>query len=69
VTLETVGAELATTSESATMAPSSLPSFGVTSTDTVWPLSPSPAPARLSVSVSEAVPEVVLRVTPFTFQT
>src|SRR6185369_11736171 len=47
----TVDAELATVTESVAVEPSKRPSFGVTSTETVWPLSPFPAVARLNVSV------------------
>src|SRR5439155_7628644 len=45
------------------------PSFGVTSTLTVWPLLPFPVCERSSVSVSEAEAAVVLTVVPLTFQT
>ena len=69
VTEAIVGAEFATVSESDVGVPLSSPSCGVTSTVTTWPLSPSPAPERSSVSVSELEPAVVLRVAPSTFQT
>ena len=69
VTPVTVGAEFATVSESLAVGPSALPSFGVTSTLTTCPLSPLPGLERSRVSVSEADPEVVFRVTPSTFQT
>ena len=64
-----VGALLPTVPLSVAAAPSVEPSFGVTSTETVWPLSPLPACERSKVSVRLVVPEVVLHTTPLTFQT
>ena len=52
-----------------TTAPFTVPSFGVTSTDTVSPASPFPATDRSSVSVNDAVEGVVFTATPFTFHT
>ena len=52
-----------------TTAPFTVPSFGVTSTDTVSPASPFPATDRSSVSVNDAVEAVVFTATPFTFHT
>ena len=52
-----------------TTAPFTVPSFGVTSTDTVSPASPFPATDRSSVSVSDAVEAVVFTATPSTFHT
>ena len=47
---------------------STVPSFGVTVTATVWPLLPWPASDRSNVSVRDVV-VVVCCVTPSTFQT
>ena len=63
------GAVLATTTESLTVAPFTVPSFGVTSTRTVSLRLPLPATERSSVSVDAPEAAVVLTVTPFTFQT
>jgi len=68
-TVSTTGAEFATSAEAAATAPSAKVSFGVTSTVTVWPLSPWPAGPRSKVSVSELVAAVVFTAVPFTFQT
>ena len=68
VTAVIVGTEFATVTESVAVDPSAEPSFGVTSTETTCPSSPSPGPERAKVSVSAAEPAVVLRVTPSTFQ-
>jgi hypothetical protein len=64
-----VGSEFATVAESLTVEPLAAPSPGVTSTETVSPLSPWPAPERSSVSVAEAEPAVVLTTVEPTFQT
>jgi len=68
-TESTTGAEFATSAEADASVPVSVPSDGVTSTATTWPLSPLPACERSSVSTVDEVPEVVLTVVPSTFQT
>jgi len=71
--MATVGAELATATESLAVVPSKRPSFGVASTEIVSPLLPFPATERSNVSVADALVfdgDVNVRfVTPFTFQT
>jgi len=59
-----VGALSATTAEAVSTAPSAAPSFGVTSTETVWPRSPFPACERSSVA-----PVAPGTTAPSTFQT
>ena len=61
------GAALPTVAVSTAGAPSSSPSFGVTVTVTVWPLSPLSVADRSKESLNDAVPEVTCRVVPSTF--
>ena len=64
-----LGALFATVREALAAGPSTAPSFGVTVTDTASPRSPSPAPERSRVSLSDAEPLVISTVVPLTFQT
>ena len=64
-----VGAVSTTAWLSVAAAPSTVLSFGVTVTETVWPRSPQPACERSSVSVSDPEPLVVFTGVPSTFQT